>query len=79
VGELLCFSRKRQKSYDKQNQKPAIKASICNGEVVAGFIDLTNWQSLIWREQLSKDSCSFFKLALLLPGFVSFLDLCDSF
>ena len=53
------FSRKRQKSYDKQNQKPAIKASICNGEVVAGFIDLTNWQSLIWREQLSKDSCSF--------------------
>lgn len=25
------------KSYDKETQKPVIKASICNGEQVAGF------------------------------------------
>ena len=25
--------------YDKENQKPIIKASICNGEQVAGFKD----------------------------------------
>ena len=25
------------KSYEKENQKPVIKASICNGEQVAGF------------------------------------------
>ena len=25
------------KTYDKENQKPVIKASICNGEQVAGF------------------------------------------
>lgn len=29
-----------QYSYDKQNKKPVIKASICNGEQVAGFKDL---------------------------------------
>ena len=27
-------------SYDKENKKPAIKASICNGEQVAGFKDI---------------------------------------
>lgn len=26
--------------YDKQTQKPVIKASICNGEQVAGFKDV---------------------------------------
>ena len=26
-------------SYDKENKKPVIKASICNGEQVAGFKD----------------------------------------
>ena len=25
------------RSYDKENKKPVIKASICNGEQVAGF------------------------------------------
>ena len=25
------------KTYDKENKKPVIKASICNGEQVAGF------------------------------------------
>lgn len=27
-------------SYDKENQKPAIRASICTGEKVAGFINV---------------------------------------
>ena len=29
------------KTYDKENKKPVIKASICNGEQVAGFKDIT--------------------------------------
>ena len=28
------------KSYDKDNKKPVIKSSICNGEQVAGFKDI---------------------------------------
>jgi len=28
------------KSYDRENEKPVIKASICNGEQVAGFKDV---------------------------------------
>lgn len=28
------------KPYEKENQKPVIKASICNGEQVAGFKDI---------------------------------------
>lgn len=28
------------RSYDKENKKPVIKASICNGEQVAGFKDI---------------------------------------
>ena len=36
----MFFKKKpEKKTYDKQNQKPAIKASICNGEMVAGFIN----------------------------------------
>ena len=27
-------------SYDRENKKPVIKASICNGEQVAGFKDI---------------------------------------
>ena len=27
-------------SYDKENKKPVIRASICNGEQVAGFKDI---------------------------------------
>lgn len=35
------FRRKCQKeSYDKENLKPVIRASICNGEQVAGFKDI---------------------------------------
>ncbi|MDD6400637.1 MAG: aspartate dehydrogenase [Lachnospiraceae bacterium] len=28
------------KTYDKENKKPIIKASICNGEQLAGFKDI---------------------------------------
>ena len=28
------------KTYDKENMKPVIKASICNGEQTAGFKDI---------------------------------------
>ena len=30
-----------KKTYDKTTKKPVIKASICNGEQVAGFKDLS--------------------------------------
>ncbi len=36
------FGKKKtavKKSYDKENQRPVIKCSICTGERVAGFID----------------------------------------
>lgn len=34
-----CFSRKSRggRTYDPENQKPVIRASICTGEKVAGF------------------------------------------
>lgn len=34
--------RKKQKtnSYDKENLRPVIRASICNGEQIAGFKDV---------------------------------------
>lgn len=35
------FKRKpKRKIYDKENQIPVIRSSICNGEQVAGFKDL---------------------------------------
>lgn len=37
------FSKKEQKpayTYDKETMKPIIKASICNGEQVAGFKEI---------------------------------------
>lgn len=35
------FHRKMKKlSYDRENQKPVIRASICTGEQVAGFKDI---------------------------------------
>ena len=35
---MILFSKKSEKkTYDRSNQKPVIKASICNGEQVAGF------------------------------------------
>ncbi len=36
----MFFKKKTEKkTYDKENKKPVIKASICNGEQVAGFLD----------------------------------------
>jgi hypothetical protein len=38
---MILFSKKSEKkTYDRSNQKPVIKASICNGEQVAGFKDI---------------------------------------
>ncbi len=36
------FGRKKAetRTYDREHQKPVIRASICNGEQVAGFRDL---------------------------------------
>ena len=37
----MFFKKKAdKKTYDKENKKPVIKASICNGEQVAGFQDI---------------------------------------
>ena len=36
--------KKKKISYDKENKIPVIKASICNGEQVAGFKDLKTGQ-----------------------------------
>ena len=37
----MLFKRKfKVISYDKENKKPVIKASICTGEQVAGFKDI---------------------------------------
>ena len=36
----LFKKKKAQQPYDKENKKPVIKASICNGEQVAGFKDI---------------------------------------
>lgn len=40
---MNIFNRKKDKikSFDKNNQIPLIKASICNGEQVAGFKNLS--------------------------------------
>ena len=37
----MMFGKKKnaQLSYDKENETPAIKSSICTGEKTAGFID----------------------------------------
>ena len=37
----MFFKKKSEKkTYDKENQRPVIKASICNGEQVVGFQDV---------------------------------------
>lgn len=36
----LFRKKKTLKTYDKDNKKPIIRASICNGEQVAGFKDI---------------------------------------
>lgn len=38
---MSLFSKKAVKAeYDKENQRPVLKCSICNGEQVAGFKDI---------------------------------------
>lgn len=32
--------KKKKLTYDKDNKKPVIKCSVCNGEQVAGFKDI---------------------------------------
>ena len=40
---MRLFKKKLSKlSYDKENKKPIIRSSICNGEQVAGFKDIHN-------------------------------------
>ena len=41
---LFEKKRKPKASYDKERQMPVIKASICNGEQVAGLKDLRTGQ-----------------------------------
>ena len=37
----MFFKKKREiKTYDRENLRPVIKASICNGEQIAGFQDI---------------------------------------
>ena len=37
----MFFKKKPEKlTYDKDNKTPVIRASICNGEMVAGFQDI---------------------------------------
>ena len=37
----MFFKKKSEKkTYDKENRRPVIKASICNGEQIAGFQDV---------------------------------------
>lgn len=40
---MAIFKKKKVKAdYDRENQNPVIRASICNGEQVAGFKDVRN-------------------------------------
>ena len=37
----MFFKKKQEtRTYDKENQKPVIRSSICTGEQVAGFQDI---------------------------------------
>ena len=41
VKEMGLFKKKvLVQTYDKENMKPVIKSSICNGEQIAGFKDV---------------------------------------
>ena len=44
--DMMGLFKKRivTQSYDMENKKPVIKASICNGEQVAGFRDIHTWK-----------------------------------
>lgn len=36
----MSFFKPAKKSYDKENQKPVLRCSVCTGETVAGFKDI---------------------------------------
>lgn len=36
----MLFKKNRQKTFDPNVKKPMIRASICNGEQVAGFLNI---------------------------------------
>ena len=38
--EGRLFSKKKEKTYDKENTRPVLKCSICSGEQVARFKDI---------------------------------------
>ena len=40
--DIMGFFKRKTivQAYDKENKKPVIKSSICNGEMVAGFKDI---------------------------------------
>ncbi len=41
AGMQMLFRKKQEKkTYDKENQKPVLRCSICTGEQVAGFKDI---------------------------------------
>ena len=40
IRGMLFKKKTATKTYDKENKKPVIKASICNGEQMAGFKDI---------------------------------------
>ena len=63
------FKRKTVKTaYDKNSRKPVIRASICNGEQVAGFKDLrTGKFSEIMLIRNSKDLDEFLEKYDILP------------
>lgn len=53
------FHKKIQKeTYDKENQKPVIRSSICTGEKVAGFKDIQTGkftEVMLIRDNRDKD------------------------
>lgn len=64
------FRRKCQKeSYDKENLKPVIRTSICNGEQVAGFKDIhTGRFTEVMLIRSSKDMDAFLDKYDISPG-----------
>lgn len=36
----MLFSKKKKQTYDRENQQPVLRCSICTGEQVAGFKDI---------------------------------------
>ena len=58
----MFHKRIQKETYDKNNQKPIIKSSICTGEKVAGFRDIhTGKFTEVMLIQNSKDMELFLK------------------